>query len=65
MVARDEYLRYAEECLRLARQTTDPEKRARLLEMAQAWRDLGDKAGNLGDMAQRGRQGPESGADSE
>jgi hypothetical protein len=52
MMARDEYLRYAEECLRLARQTTDPEKRARLLEMAQAWRDLGDKAGNLGDTAQ-------------
>jgi len=43
MNTRDEYLRYAEECLRLAQQATEAAARARLLDMAQAWRDLGDK----------------------
>ena len=47
MTTRDEYLKYAEECLRLAQQATDVDTRARLLDMAQAWRDLGDKV--LGD----------------
>ena len=46
MTARDEYLQFAEECLRLAQQTADPDTRARLLDMAQAWRDLSDKAQN-------------------
>jgi hypothetical protein len=43
MTTRDEYLKYAEECVRLARQATEPRARTRLLEMAQAWRDLADK----------------------
>ena len=46
MTARDEYLQFAEECLRLAKQAVDPDTRARLLDMAQAWRDLSDKAQN-------------------
>ena len=46
MTARDEYLQFAEECLRLAKQAADPDTRARLLDMAQAWRDLSDKAQN-------------------
>jgi len=46
MTARDEYLQFAEECLRLAQQAADPDTRGRLLDMAQAWRDLSDKAQN-------------------
>ena len=46
MTTRDEYLKFAEECLRLAQHATDPDARARLLDMAQAWRDLSDKAQN-------------------
>jgi hypothetical protein len=43
MPTREEYLRYAEECVALAQKAADPEARTRLLEMAQAWRDLADK----------------------
>jgi hypothetical protein len=43
MPTREEYLRHAEECVALAQTTADPEARTRLLEMAQAWRDLADK----------------------
>jgi hypothetical protein len=46
MTTQDEYLEYAEECLRLAQQAADPDTCARLLDMAPAWRDLGDKAQN-------------------
>jgi hypothetical protein len=46
MTTRDEYLTFAEECLRLAQQAADPDTRARLLDMAQAWRDLAEKAQN-------------------
>jgi hypothetical protein len=46
MTTRDEYLKFAEECFRLAQQTADPDARARLLDMAQAWRDLADKVQN-------------------
>jgi hypothetical protein len=34
------YLEYAAACVRLAQQTTDNAQRARLLEMAEAWRKL-------------------------
>ena len=40
----DEYRRYAAECLRIAQETCDPEAKARLLNMAQKWRELGEKA---------------------
>ena len=43
MPTREEYLRHAQECVALAQKTADPEARTRLLEMAQAWRDLADK----------------------
>jgi hypothetical protein len=43
MPTRDEYLRLAEECVALAQRTADANARTRLLEMAQAWRDLADR----------------------
>jgi hypothetical protein len=46
MVAADEYRRYAAECIPLAQQASDPGDKAHLLRMAQAWRDLADKAEN-------------------
>jgi hypothetical protein len=45
MPTREEYLRYAEQCVALARNAADAEARTRLLEMAQAWRELADKHG--------------------
>jgi hypothetical protein len=47
MTARDDYLKYAEECCRLAQRAAGAGQRARLLAMAQAWRELGDKIQNL------------------
>jgi len=44
MTTRDDYLKYAAECFRLAQQATEAATRVRLLAMAQAWRELGDKA---------------------
>jgi hypothetical protein len=35
--------RHTAECLRLAQDAKTPEDRARLLQMAQAWRDLANK----------------------
>jgi hypothetical protein len=46
MPTRDEYLRFAEECVALAQKTADASARTRLLEMAQAWRDLAEKRSN-------------------
>ena len=43
MTSADDYRRYATECLRLARAASDPDDKVRLLQMAQAWRDLADK----------------------
>jgi hypothetical protein len=50
--AAEEYLQRAAECVRLARATDDAAKKARLLEMAEAWRSLiakiqNDKPGNV------------------
>ena len=42
--AAERYKQYASECLRLAQQTTDETQKARLLEMAEAWRRLADAA---------------------
>ena len=39
----DEYRRYAAECLRIAQETSDPEAKARLLNMAQKWRELSER----------------------
>jgi len=42
----DEYLQYAEQCLVLAARASNPGDKARLLQMAQAWRDLFEKRDN-------------------
>jgi hypothetical protein len=42
--AGDRYRNYAAECLRVAQATTDAGSRARLLEMAEAWRKLAENA---------------------
>jgi len=39
----EQYRSYAAECLRLAQQAANDEDRARLLGMAQAWREFADK----------------------
>ena len=43
---REEYIGYAEHCVKLARQTSDPEPGDILLEMAAEWLRLVDKADN-------------------
>ena len=40
----DRFRDYAAECLRIAQQTTDEARKARLLEMAEAWRRLSEAA---------------------
>lgn len=49
MASAEEYLGYAAECVRLARDATDPDTKARLLQMAQAWRDLAFKIDEMPD----------------
>ena len=46
MAADDAYLRYAEQCVALAARSVSPADKARLLQMAQAWRDLAAKHDN-------------------
>ena len=43
MPSREEYLRYAEECIEVAQKSANPDTRMRLLEMAQAWRGLAQR----------------------
>jgi hypothetical protein len=43
MASAEDYRRYAGECLRLAQNASEPDDKARLLQMAQAWHDLADK----------------------
>jgi len=43
MASADEYLVYVEHCIVLALKAPNPGDKARLLQMAQAWRDLADK----------------------
>ena len=38
-----DYRRYATECVRLAQQVVDPDDKARLLDMAETFRELADK----------------------
>lgn len=38
------YKEYAAECLRIAQQTTDSNQKARLVEMAEAWQRLSERA---------------------
>ncbi|HEV7603008.1 MAG TPA: hypothetical protein VGO49_22460 [Bradyrhizobium sp.] len=46
MASVDEYLQYAEQCVSLAAKSLNPGDKARLLQMAQAWRDLSKKRDN-------------------
>ena len=43
MATADEYRAFAAKCLTLAQSISDPDDKARLVEMAQAWRELADK----------------------
>jgi len=43
MTSPDYYRHLAAECLELAKKATDPNDKARLTQMAQAWVDLADK----------------------
>lgn len=47
----DTYRQYAAECLALAQGATNDDDRARLLSMAQAWRELADKLDGAPDAA--------------
>jgi hypothetical protein len=40
----DDYRRYAAACLRLAGATSNAQEKAQLLQMAQKWRELADRA---------------------
>jgi hypothetical protein len=40
--ASEQYRQYAAECLRIAQDTNDPAQRARLLQMAEAWKRLAE-----------------------
>jgi hypothetical protein len=42
----DDYLQYAEQCLALAAKSSSAADKARLLQMAQAWRALAEKRDN-------------------
>ena len=39
----EEYRVFAEQCFVLAQKATDPDDRARLIQMAQSWRELADR----------------------
>ena len=41
------YEQYSSDCLRLANTTSDPDIKAVLVDMAQAWLKLGDQANSL------------------
>jgi len=56
MASVDEYLQYAEQCVALAGNSSSPADKARLLQMAQAWRELADKLGG-GDSQEPGERG--------
>jgi hypothetical protein len=45
-MGRQEYRRYAKECLEMANATDDPKVRATLLQMAQTWFRLADENGS-------------------
>ena len=43
MASPEDYRGFAAKCLELAQNASDPDDKARLIEMAQAWRALADK----------------------
>jgi hypothetical protein len=40
----EEYREFAAECLRVAQQLNDPGEKAKLIRMAQIWRELAEKS---------------------
>jgi hypothetical protein len=40
----EQYRRYAADCVRVAQETTNPADKAMLLQMAETWRRMADKA---------------------
>ena len=44
MTRAEEYKQYAVECVRIAQLVTNPDERMHLLEMAQKWRELAERA---------------------
>jgi hypothetical protein len=44
MALADRYRQFAEKCVRVAQQTSNPNDKALLLEMADVWRRLAEKA---------------------
>jgi hypothetical protein len=53
MTRAEDYRRYGSECLALAQRAADPNDRARLLQMAQAFNELAAKASALEDPEQK------------
>ena len=51
MGSREDYRRYARECLEMANATEDPQVRATLLQMAQTWFRLADNNPGPNDKA--------------
>jgi hypothetical protein len=45
MFTRDDYLRFSDQCIRIAEQVTSPEHRSLLLDMAERWRQLAEEPG--------------------
>jgi hypothetical protein len=43
MASVEDYLKFAEQCIALAAKSSNPADKARLLQMAQAWRGLSEK----------------------
>ena len=43
MSSAEDYRAFAEQCFALAQKATDPDDRARLIQMAQSWRELADR----------------------
>lgn len=50
------YRMYAANCAEMAAESADPRRRAALLEMAQAWRGLAEKAERLSRTVQQQQQ---------
>ena len=52
MASAEEFRGLAEQCFALAQKATDPQDKARLIQMAQSWRELADR------VEQRGGKDP-------
>jgi hypothetical protein len=55
MFTRDDYLRFSDQCIRIAEEVTSPEHRDLLLDMAKRWRELAEDLGTNGQAKTPGR----------